>query len=292
MPVVYTASFRVRHYECDSNGHLNNANYLRYMQEAAFDASAFVGYDKARYEAMGFLWLARETEIEYFAPIFYGDTIEVKTWVGDFRRVRSRRFYEFRRAGEEALLAQATTDWVYLEAGTLRPSAVPAEMIAAFAPDGDVAAAPPRERFPTPPPPPPGVYITHRKPEWRDIDTAKHLNNAAYLDYIADLGMLAAADRGWPHTRMLDEGFAIVARKHRIEYLQPALLDDEIELATWVSDVKRSTSIRHYTFKRTRDGELLTRIRSLWFCVDIDSGRPVRYPAAFMQDFATNIVGE
>ena len=46
---VHTATFRVRHYECDAYGHLNNANYARYMQEAAFDASAAVGYGKDRY---------------------------------------------------------------------------------------------------------------------------------------------------------------------------------------------------------------------------------------------------
>jgi acyl-CoA thioester hydrolase len=100
---------------------LYHANYLRYMQEAAFDASAAVGYDKARYDALGTLWLAHETEIEYFLPIHYGDAVEIKTWVGDFRRVRSRRFYEFRRAGADELLARASTDWVYLDANSLRP---------------------------------------------------------------------------------------------------------------------------------------------------------------------------
>ena len=82
MPAVHTSAFRVRHYECDLNGYLSHANHLRYMEEAAFDASAAVGYDKARYEAMGFLWLARETEIEYLLPIQYGDTVEITTWVG------------------------------------------------------------------------------------------------------------------------------------------------------------------------------------------------------------------
>ena len=51
MPLVHTRNFRVRHYECDAYGHLNNANYLRYMQEAAFDASAAAGYGMLRYEA-------------------------------------------------------------------------------------------------------------------------------------------------------------------------------------------------------------------------------------------------
>jgi acyl-CoA thioester hydrolase len=289
MPLTHTSSFQVRYYECDSNGHLSSANYLRYMQEAAFDASASVGYDKARYEAINRLWLARETEIEYSHPLRYGDSIEIKTWVGDFRRVRSRRFYEFRRAGQSEIAAHASTDWVYLEADSLRPVAVPSDMIAAFAPDGDVPLAPPRERFPEPPPPPPGVFKLRRFPEWRDIDGAQHVNNAAYLDYIADLGVSAAVAHGWSTSRMTEAGFALVARKHRIEYLQPAQLDDELELATWVSDVKRSTCLRHCTITRVSDGELLTRLRSRWVCMDVADARPIRFPEAFLRDFAPNI---
>ena len=97
MPLTHVRTFRVRHYECDAYGHVNYANYLRYMQEAAFDASAAAGYDLDRYEAMGRHWLVRETDIEYLRPLRYGDTVQVKTWVADFRRIRSRRAYEFRR---------------------------------------------------------------------------------------------------------------------------------------------------------------------------------------------------
>ena len=61
MPLTHVRTFRVRHYECDALGHVNYANYLRYMQEAAFDASAAAGYDLDRYKAMGCHWLVRET---------------------------------------------------------------------------------------------------------------------------------------------------------------------------------------------------------------------------------------
>ena len=52
MPMTHVRTLRVRHYECDPYGHVNQANYLRYMQEAAFGASAAAGYDLARYEAI------------------------------------------------------------------------------------------------------------------------------------------------------------------------------------------------------------------------------------------------
>ena len=79
MPRVHERAFRVRHYECDAYGHVNHVNYLRYMQEAAMDASAAAGYGVARYEELGRLWFVRETDISYLHPLRYGDTVIVKT---------------------------------------------------------------------------------------------------------------------------------------------------------------------------------------------------------------------
>jgi acyl-CoA thioester hydrolase len=299
MPLTHVRTFRVRHYECDAYGHVNYANYLRYMQETAFDATAAAGYDLARYEAMGRYWLARETDIEYLRPLRYGDSVQVKTWVADFRRVRSRRTYEFRRfdpstrlrPGSEELAARAHTDWVFLDSATLRPTPIPQEMMVAFFPEGLPELAPPRPRFPPAPPPPPGVFRLRRRVEWRDIDLEQHVNNAVYLSYLEDCGVQVAAAHGWPMSRVQTEGFAIVARRHRIEYQQPAVLDDELELATWISDVRRATVIRHYTVTRVSDGALLARARTLWVWVDLETGRPIRIPSAFLADFAPNIVG-
>ena len=128
MPLKHKRHFRVRFYECDAYSHLNNANYVRYMQEAAFDASAAAGYGDAEYERLGLIWLIRDTEVEYLQPLVFGDTAEVTTWVQDFRRVRSRRAYEIRREGEDTLLARGSTDWVLLDRETLRPTSVTDEM--------------------------------------------------------------------------------------------------------------------------------------------------------------------
>ena len=291
MPLTHVRTFRVRHYECDGYGHVNNANYLRYMQETAFDASAAAGYDIARYAAMGHHWLIRETDIEYTHPLRYGDTVQVKTWVADFQRVRSRRAYEFRLDGSGELVARASTDWVFLDDATGRPAPIPPEMMAAFYPEGLPESLPPRERLAPAPPPPPGVFRARRRVEWRDIDPAGHVNNAVYLAYIEDCGIQVAAAYGWPMARMAAEGFALVARRHQIEYKQPAVLDDELELATWVSDVKRVTVTRHYTVTRLSDGALLAQARTHWVWADVKTGRPIRVPSHFMADFAPNVAG-
>jgi acyl-CoA thioester hydrolase len=292
MPLTHVWTFRVRHYECDAYGHVNHTSYLRYMQEAAFEASAAAGYGMARYAAMGRHWLVRETDIEYLHPLHYGDRAQVKTWVIDFRRVRSRRAYEIRLAGSGELAAKARTDWAYLDSASGRPIPIPPEMTAAFFPEGPPEPPPPRPRFPKAPPPPPGVFRLRRRVEWRDIDPAQHVNNAVYLAYMEDCAVQVAAAHNWPLARMWAEGFAVVARRHQIEYRQPAVLDDELELATWVSNVKRATAIRHFTITRVSDGALLARARTLWVWVDVKTERPIRIPTAFLTDFAPNITSE
>lgn len=288
--LTHERSFRVRFYECDAYGHVNNTSYLRYMQEAAFDASAAAGYGMARYDAIGRYWLIRESEIEYFLPVRYGETVIVKTWIEDFRRVRSRRAYEFHSPGASSLIARASTDWVFIDSSTGKPATIPPELVAAYFPGEPPPAAMARPHFPEPPPAPPGVFILRRHVTWQDIDPAQHVNNAAYLAYCEDAGVQVAAAYGWPMSRMAAEGFGIIARRHHIEYREPALLGDELEIATWVSDVKRAMATRHYAIRRARDGALLARIRTLWVWVNLKTHLPMRVPAQFMAAFADNIV--
>ncbi|MDX1414471.1 MAG: YbgC/FadM family acyl-CoA thioesterase [Candidatus Promineifilaceae bacterium] len=291
MPEIFEQTFRARFNECDAYGHVNHAHFLTYMQEAAFDASAAVGYDFSRHLEMKRAWFIRESEITYLRPLRYFDTFIVRTWVVDVRRVRSRRLYEFRLASTAEPVAQAYSDWVFLDSGTLRPASIPEEMSRAYLPEGSTNGVLKRHAFPEPPPPPPGVHTTKRRVRWHDVDPAQHVNNTVYLHYLEDCAIDLVREKGWPLERMTADGFGIVARQFRIEYLQPAEMDQELEISTWVSDVKRATALRHYTIKRRADNQLLARARALWVWVDLETGRPIRIPAQFLADCAANISG-
>jgi len=288
MPLTYTRAFRIRHSECDSYGHVNNVHYLRYMQETAFDAAAEVGYGIEWSATSGHVWLIRETEIDYVRPIRYGDVLNVKTWVEDFRRTRSRRMYEMtNRAGE--LVSRASTDWVYVDSVSLRPTSMPPEMITAFGLQADQESAP-RPKFPVPPPPPAGVFKMRRQVQFREIDGLQHVNNAVYLDYVEDCGMQVINAFGWTLARMQERGFGIVVKRHQIEYKQSAIMDDELEISTWVSGVRRASGMRHYTIHRLSDGALLVQVNSECVWIDLKTGRPIAVPPDFIASFEANIV--
>lgn len=257
------------------------------------DASAAAGYDMDWYASNNRLWLIRQTDISYLRPLQYGDSVIVKSWVNDFRRIRSRRAYEMRLANSGEPVAEASTDWIYLDGESNRPARIPDEIIHAFFPEGPPEEAPPREPFPEAPPPPPGVFTIHHPVEWRDVDPAGHLNNANYMAYIENCTVQAAESFGWPMTRMMEEeGFGIIARRYRLEYIEPAVMGDTLAISTWVSDVRRASAIRHNTVRRLRDDKLLARAHVLWAWINLKTGRPMRIPTHFINDFAPNVVSE
>lgn len=117
----------------DGLGHVNNVEYVRWMQDAATAHSGTVGCTAAT-QAAGAAWVARSHHIEYLRPAFEGETIEVRTWVADVRRAFSLRKYEFVRPADGTLLARGETDWVYVELASGRPRTVPKEIMALFGP--------------------------------------------------------------------------------------------------------------------------------------------------------------
>jgi acyl-CoA thioester hydrolase len=190
------------------------------------------------------------------------------------------------------VVARASTDWVLLDSVTGRPVSIPGEMMKAFFPEGAPEQAPPRSRYPSPHPPQRDAFQLGRRVAWSDIDTAGIVNNAVYLAYLEDCDERLAAARGWPPARLQADGIALVARRHQIEYRQPAVLGDELELITWLSDVAPKEGVRHYAITRSGDNALLVRARAEWEAIEVETGQPVPVPRAFLGELISDGDGD
>lgn len=115
----------------DGNGHVNNVEYVKWMQDVAVMHSDSVGCTKATTEA-GAAWVARSHWIEYLRPAFAGDRLTVLTWVTNFRKVRSLRKYRFIRTTDNAVIAEGETDWVFVDGQTGRPQSIPESVSSVF----------------------------------------------------------------------------------------------------------------------------------------------------------------
>jgi acyl-CoA thioester hydrolase len=110
---------------------VNNVVFVQWMQDAAVNHARITGCT-ALTVARGATWVVRSHRIEYLQPVYQGDSLQVLTWVADFRRIRSLRQYRFLRAGDNSLVARGETDWVFVDAVTGRPRPIPPEVAACF----------------------------------------------------------------------------------------------------------------------------------------------------------------
>jgi acyl-CoA thioester hydrolase len=133
------------------------------------------------------------------------------------------------------------------------------------------------------------VFTLRRKVEWHDLDRAGHVNNAMYMVYLEESGVQVAAAYGWPMARMFEAGFGIVARHYRLEYKQPAMLDDDLAISTWISEVRQASADRYYTITRISDDALIARAFVAWVWIDLATGSPIRIPPEFIAAFRANL---
>jgi len=108
------------------------------------------------------------------------------------------------------------------------------------------------------------------------IDENGHANNVAYVQWMQDIAVEHYESIGGIEAQGKDATW--VVREHRIEYLLPAYANEEIEIRTWVENIRRVRSLRRYEFVRKSDGNVLVRGETDWVFVDIKTGKPLPIP--------------
>ena len=75
---AYRIDFKVRDYECDLQGIVNNANYLHYLEHARHEYMLSLGLDFADLHRRGIVLTVIRAELDYKMPLASRDTF----WVG------------------------------------------------------------------------------------------------------------------------------------------------------------------------------------------------------------------
>src|SRR4051794_33624473 len=231
VPRVYRWSAPVWQADVDAFGELRTSTFLKFLQETATRASTDAGFDPAYYRGTGTMWLVRRTTLVLAEAARYGDELAVTTWIDDFRRVRSLRRYEVR--ADERLVATGVTDWVYVDAQS-RPRTIPDDMQRVFVAEG--AGSVPRASMPNVAAPANAHVLQHRVAP-HELDALAHVNNANYVNYVEHAAYEALLRLEWPIERQLAAGGRLRAVSHDLEYLDGALLDDVVDVVTWVTAV-------------------------------------------------------
>lgn len=133
-------------------------------------------------------------------------------------------------------------------------------------------------------------FVVAIKVDHTDIDELGHANNAAYVRWLERCA--------WRHSESLGLGVAdyqtldraMVVLRHEIDYLAAAYLDDQVLVATWITESdKKLRLIRHFQIIRAADEVTLLRARSTFVCIELGTGKARRMPAIFVETYGQAI---
>jgi acyl-CoA thioester hydrolase len=116
--------------DIDHMGHVNNAVYLKWVQDAVVDYWRSVAPSDA---VARHLWVALKHEITYLRPTFLTDKVVAEVIAEKVEGARAM-FRTVLRRGEE-VLSEIHSSWCCLDAASLRPARLAREVVSRFLPD-------------------------------------------------------------------------------------------------------------------------------------------------------------
>ena len=124
MNLLYTHRVEVRFADCDPFGHVNNAVYLSYLEQARFGLWrrlwGFSG-ETAMTAAGGAGLILARAECDYRLPATYGDTLDVRLGLAGMGRTSFTYDYEVIDAAGGRTIAEARTVIVLYDYAAARP---------------------------------------------------------------------------------------------------------------------------------------------------------------------------
>lgn len=277
----------IRWADLDLLGHVNNARYVDYLQEARVDllrAHRWSGEEVT--DGLVDAIIVRRHEVTYRTPLLFGERpVIIECWVTDLRAGSFTLAYELFHEDE-------TGDRVvYLEASTvLAPYRFDTESPRRLTPEEravlEVYLEPvPRER-PTPiviDPDRASTYPVHVR--FSDVDVYRHVNNVVYFEYFqeARIRLFSQLGRALP-----DSALHVVVARTDVDYLAPILLRPEpYDCRTQIAHVGRTSLVVE---SEITDGDrALARAKVVLVFFDSATQRPAEPPAEYRARLAATL---
>ncbi len=140
--------------------------------------------------------------------------------------------------------------------------------------------------MPHPPLRMPSAFTTMHRVAPEEIDEYAHVNNTVYLQWLDRIAWAHSSELGIPleHCIAIRRGMAV--RHTRVDYLEAALLDDSLLIATWlVACDGRLRCTRRFEIVRVSDSKRVLDAEIEYFCLNLDTGKPCRFPGEFVAHY-------
>ncbi len=143
-PDPYVTPFEVADADIDGFGHVNNAVYVRWINDGAWAHSKALGLDFDMYRKLDAGFVVVRHEIDYLSSAMPGETALVGTWItSNDGRLRLSRRFQLRDQASGRTLARAITKFAVIALSSGRPRRMPAEFVEGYPvmwPEGEAGA--------------------------------------------------------------------------------------------------------------------------------------------------------
>jgi acyl-CoA thioester hydrolase len=126
---MYQHDILIEAHDIDFMGHVNNAVYLRWVQDAVISYWQKVAPAEA---VAQHLWVALKHEITYRAPAFLDDDVLAEVIATGVQG--SRAFFTTMIQRGDTILAEVKSSWCCIDTATRRPARIARDLAARFLP--------------------------------------------------------------------------------------------------------------------------------------------------------------
>jgi acyl-CoA thioester hydrolase len=110
--MISERKLKVRTYECDSYGHVNNANYLNYLEYARFEFLRDIGFDYQGMLKAGYGVYVARIEIDYRRPAVTDDELLIQSW--PIKRGAVSGIIAQKITRDADIIAEAKVTWAFV----------------------------------------------------------------------------------------------------------------------------------------------------------------------------------
>ena len=248
----FKKEYKVHVYETGPDGKLNLCSLFNFLQDAASDHAAILGFGRDDLMRDNRFWvLSRIYTVINVWPL-WEDSIVVKTWPNGTDKLFALRNYEV-SFPDGRQIASGTSSWLILDRITKKVQR-PDSILAEYNPNLRTNSTPLRYASKLDTAADDSIISPVYKIKVSDLDVNLHTNNVKYLTWISDFYDLDFVMKNVPVSA-------------EINYLAESQFNEEVIIKTSVDEINR-TSYDHSIF-RISDNKELCRVRIEWKNVNI-----------------------
>ena len=245
MDKVHKIKFQVHYYEADIAGKAHLLALLNYLQHAAAEQAAKLGFGFEDLIKKNLGWVLSRYHIKVVRYPLLGDTVEVLTWPSGEQGIFALRDFEMKDEEGHSLLT-ATTSWILLNLGKKQPV-----RIADFLPGHltlDKRAL--KDDFTSLPQLKEVEREINLRVLMKDLDVNRHVNNVVYVQWALE----AVPEDVLNCKRPIDI---------EVSYKAEGFYGDEVVSRIQEQETEREPTFLHQIANQ-KTGAELTRLRTVW----------------------------